>query len=82
MRLEEFGSIQEQEVSEAVHRGEIIERYDDDEPYSSVLLYGTTQKGRPIHVVCAYAAEDNLVIVITAYEPDPTRWIDYRRRRT
>jgi hypothetical protein len=46
------------------------------------LLYGTTQKGRPIHVVCAYAAEDNLVIVITAYEPDPTRWIDYRRRRT
>lgn len=82
MRLEEFGAIREQEVFEAVHRGEIIERYDDDEPYPSVLVYGRTERDRPIHVVCAHAAEDDRVIVITVYEPDPARWIDYRRRRT
>lgn len=82
MRQEERGPIHEQEVFEAVQRGEIIERYDDDEPYPSVLVYGRTQQGRPIHIVCAYAPEDDLAIVITVYEPDPARWIDYQRRRT
>lgn len=82
MRQEERGPIQEREVFEAVQWGEIIERYDDDEPYPSVLVYGRTQQGRPIHIVCAYAPEDDLAIVITVYEPDPARWIDYQRRRT
>jgi hypothetical protein len=81
MLFEEFGPIREQEVLEAVEGGEIIERYDEDEPYPSVLIYGTTGQGRPIHVVCAYVPEDDLALVITTYEPDPVRWIDFRRRR-
>lgn len=81
MRLEEFGPIHEQQVFEAVQFGKIIEDYPDDEPYPSVLIYGCTATGRPIHVVCAYAADDDLAIVITVYEPDPARWVDFRRRR-
>ena len=81
MKAEEFGIINEMEVFEAIQSGEIIEEYPDDEPYPSILIYGSTLQGRPIHVVCAYASEDDLGIVITVYEPDPALWIDFRRRR-
>lgn len=81
MRLEEFGPIREQEVAEAIRSGNIIESYEDDKPYPSVLIFGRTAHGRPIHVVCAYALEEDLAIVITVYEPDPKRWINYERRR-
>ena len=81
MRLEEFGAICEQEVFEAILSGEIIERYPDDKPYPSVLVYGRTRAGRPIHMVCAYSEDDDLTIVVTVYEPDPSRWMSFRRSR-
>lgn len=81
MRLEEFGPIREQEIAEAIQAGKIIESYEDDDPYPSILIFGRTSRGRPIHIVCAYALEEDLAIVITVYEPDPERWIDYERRR-
>ncbi len=81
MQNEPFGAISEQEVYEAVLSGEVIEEYPDDTPYPSVLLYGRTHANRPLHIVCAYNAEENLAIIITVYHPDPGRWIDYRRRR-
>lgn len=81
MRLEEFGPICEQEVFGAIQSGKVIEDYPNDKPYPSVLVYGRTVAGRPIHVVCAYADDDDLAIVITVYEPDPARWVDLRRRK-
>lgn len=42
MRTEPFGKIREEEVFEAVMTGEIIERYENDKPYPSVLIYGKT----------------------------------------
>ena len=81
MRQEGFGPIHEQEVFEAIRSGKIIEDYPDDEPYPCVLVYGRTAADRPIHVVCAYADDDDLAIVITVYEPDPARWVDFERRR-
>jgi hypothetical protein len=81
MRQEEFGPIHEREVFEAVRSGKVIENYPDDEPYPSILVYGRTITGRPIHVVCAYADADDLAIVITVYEPDPARWLDFERRK-
>lgn len=80
MLREEFGEIVEREVVEAVMAGEIIEEYPDDTPYQSVLMFGKTHANRPIHMVCAYAPDEQLVIVITVYHPDPRRWDDYRRR--
>ena len=81
MEAEEFGEIRDEEVSEAVLEGEIIETYPEDEPYPSCLIYGRTPDNRPLHVVCAYSGEDGLAIIITAYQPHPEQWIDFTRRR-
>ena len=81
MRIEEFGPISEQEVCEAITSGESIEDYPDDQPYPSALILGYTRLRRPLHVVCAHSSEDDIAIVITVYQPDPARWVDYRRRR-
>ncbi len=81
METEEFGEIKEKEVAEAVLNGKIIETYPDDEPYPSCLIYGRTFENRPLHIVCAYSSESDIVIVITVYQPDPDRWIDFERRK-
>jgi hypothetical protein len=82
MVAEELGPIRDQEVYEASAECTIVEEYPDDRPYPSVLVLGRTNEGRPVHVVCAYAPEDDQLIVITMYEPDPNRWDDeFRQRR-
>lgn len=85
METEEFGEIKEREVFEAVLDGKIIETYPEDEPYPSCLIccliYGRTSENRPLHIVCAYARESDIVIIITVYQPDPDKWIDFERRK-
>ena len=68
------------EVKEAVlaESAEIIEDYPNDPRGSSCLIFGMTTKGRPLHVQCSYPPG---VVVITAYEPEPTEWLDWRIRR-
>jgi hypothetical protein len=80
MEDEESGEIRDEEVFETISTGEIIENYPDDEPYPSCLVYGRTLKSRPLHVVCAYSDDEKLSIIVTAYQPDPERWIDFSRR--
>jgi Domain of unknown function (DUF4258) len=82
MEKEEFGEIREIEVFEAVSSGKIIELYPDDEPYPSCLVYGMTSQNRPVHAVCAYSVESDIVIIVTVYQPDPLRWIESERRKT
>ena len=48
--------------------GEVIRSYADDRPFPSLLLLGWTRE-RPLHVVASYAALDDVVYIITAYEP-------------
>jgi hypothetical protein len=56
------------------------QEYQVDRPYPSVLVLGRTREGRPLHV--AYAPEDDRLIVIAVYEPDPNRWDEeFRQRR-
>ena len=81
MEVEESGEIKEKKVFEAVLNGKIIETYPEDEPYPSCLIYGRTTENRPLHIVCAYARGEDKVIIITAYQPDPERWIDFERRK-
>lgn len=78
---EEYGVISPREVRQALQSGEIIEDYPEDRPYVSCLVYGRTRQGRPLHVVCAPVPEEETLIVITVYEPDRERWIEYRQRR-
>lgn len=82
MRIEEFGVISDQEVYEAIRKGEIIAAYPDDTPYPSVLVFGITETNRPLHIVCAHNPDDDEIVIITVYQPDPNRWEeDYRRRK-
>jgi len=36
---------------------------------------------RPLHIQCSYPSRP-LVKIITLYEPDPQRWVDFKVRRT
>ncbi|OGS20016.1 MAG: hypothetical protein A2252_01855 [Elusimicrobia bacterium RIFOXYA2_FULL_39_19] len=81
METDEFGSIKEEEVFQAVVNGEIIEAYKTDKPYPSVLINGKTIKNRPLHIVCSYSPENDIVIIITVYHPNPALWISFRRRK-
>ena len=78
---EEFGRIYEQEVYEAICTGEVIEEYPDDAPYPSSLIYRTTKTGRLIHTLAAYDAQGDLTIIITVYQPNPSLWDDFKRRK-
>lgn len=69
------------ETKEAINGGEVIEDYPHDKYGPSCLVFGRTSTGRPLHVQCSYPSRP-LVKIITLYEPNPTRWIDYRKRRT
>ncbi len=81
MLSEEFGTIHPKEVRQALQSGEIIEEYPEDRPYPSCLVYGRTRQGRPLHIVCAPVPEEETLIVITVYEPNPKRWVNFRQRR-
>ena len=65
-------SIFRQEVFQCIQNGEIIEKYPDDHPYPSCLVYGVTDKGRPLHVVCSLCG--GYVYMITVYEPNTFKW--------
>ncbi len=80
MLKEEFGRIYEQEVFEVIRNGEIIEKYPEDKPYPSCLIFGETEQTRPLHVVLAYNEQENLIIIVTVYHPDATKWINYKQR--
>lgn len=71
-------SITRSEVEEAILSGDIIEEYPDDKYSPSCLIYGRSKAGRHLHVQLSLPPT---VIVITAYDPDETGWIDYRIRR-
>ena len=81
MMEEALGRISDEEVYETILSGEIIENYHEDKPYPSCLIYGNTRRTRPLHVVCAYNKQETMVIIITVYEPDSARWINYKRRK-
>ena len=68
------------EVEEAIlaESAEVIEDYPNDPRGSSCLVLGMTAKERSLHVQCSYPPN---VVVITAYEPESTEWLDWRTRR-
>ncbi|MGE0827401.1 MAG: DUF4258 domain-containing protein [Candidatus Binatia bacterium] len=69
-----------QEVREGVANAEVIEDYPEDKYGPSCLIFGRTIAGRPLHVQCSYPSRP-LIKIITLYEPDPARWIDFKIRR-
>ncbi len=72
--------IRRREVLECILNGEIIEEYFSDKPSPSCLIFGITANARNMHVCCAYS--DDMVYIITAYEPNLFKWNnDFKTRR-
>lgn len=69
-----------QEVREAFAQGEIIEDYPDDKYGPSCLVLGFTRNGRPLHIQCIHPSRP-LLKIITLYQPDPDKWIEFKRRK-
>lgn len=67
------------DVEYALLNGEILEQYQNDNPYPSCLVLGTTVNNKCLHVVCALG--DKELWLITAYYPDSKRWINNFKTR-
>ena len=68
-------------VLQVIANGELIEDYSEDRPLPSGLLLGWDGK-RPVHVVVTLDSDEELVAVITAYEPATEHFEpDFRTRR-
>ena len=68
------------DVTHALETGEIIERYPEDYPHPSYLIFGVTVKNAWLHVLCCISIDT--LYPITAYYPDPNRWeTDGRTRK-
>ncbi len=57
------------QVKEAIINGEIIEKYPNDKPFSSILVFGYSIDV-PIHVVVAFNHILNEAVIITVYIPN------------
>jgi len=66
--------ISKDEVRQVIFGGEIIENYPEDKRGHSCLIFGFSNKGRPVHVVCS--PEEEYLWIITAYLPSKDKWED------
>lgn len=66
------------DVNEILHSCEVIERYPDDFPFPSKLVFKIVN-GRPLHI---FSKDQNLGIVITVYEVDIEHFeADFKTRK-
>ena len=73
--------IEAEEIEEAIYEGTIIEPYPDDPRGASCLILGFVSGDRPLHVICGKIEEDE-ILIITAYEPNPREWEgDWKTRK-
>ena len=72
--------IRVRELREAIEDGERIADYPNDKYGPSCLIFGFTKSKRPLHIHCSYPSRP-LVKIITLYEPDPARWINFKIRK-
>lgn len=73
-------NISEQEIREAGASAELIEDYPDDKYAPSALLLGFSAAGRALHFQVSFS-DSELTKIVTIYEPDPSEWIEHRKRR-
>ncbi|XZN91315.1 MAG: DUF4258 domain-containing protein [Microcoleus sp.] len=73
-------NISEQEIREVGENVIIIEDYPEDKYSPSCLLLGFTRSGKVLHIQVS-RQQSEISKIITIYEPEPDRWIDYSQRR-
>jgi hypothetical protein len=70
------------DVKFALLNGRFIEQYPTDRPLPSGLLLGQTEHGRILHIVIACDEIEQMLWLITVYEPNLNDWEDgFERRR-
>lgn len=69
------------EFKEAMINAEIVEYYEDDYPLPSALVLGCTCSGRPLHAVAAMEKDDEMLWIITLYEPKTGLWDEQFKNR-
>lgn len=73
-------NIKRADIKHCLSNGEIIEEYPKDYPFPSCLVFGTTIKNKPLHVVCSI--ENDYLFIITTYYPNLIKWEnDYKTRK-
>jgi hypothetical protein len=77
-RINERG-ILPSEVRDALLACSVVEDYPDDKRGHSCLVWGKAARGRDLHMVCGLT--DEIVWVVTIYEPKPDTWETPLRRR-
>ena len=79
IRLIERGIVINDIIS-CIVSGEIIKQYEDDKPFPSCLILGTSTHNTPIHIVVSTDGE--YIHLITAYYPDADKWeSDFKTRK-
>lgn len=73
-----YRRITDSEVRQALlsPEAEVVEEYPTDKYSPSCLIYGVTARGRVLHVQANARG-----VVVTVYEPDPSEWVDFKRRK-
>lgn len=66
------------EIEQVIANAELIEDYPSDKYSPSCLLFGQTEHGRVLHVQVSAPPS---VKIVTAYEPDPNEWENFRVRK-
>jgi len=68
------------DIKTATLDGELLEDYPDDPRGHSCLMLGTTEDGRPLHIVLTILVQIEEVLIITVYIPTMPKWLDPRTR--
>jgi len=67
-------------ILDSVDNFVLIESYPEDKYFPSYLIWSTIQD-IIFHILFAVDANEGNVRVVTAYKPDPDRWMDNMKRR-
>jgi len=73
--------IEEKDLMQLLTVGTIIEDYQDDFPFPSVLVNGVSSDNRPLHAVVGIDDDSCRLYLITIYEPDPEKWSENYNKR-
>lgn len=73
-------NISEAEIREVGVAAEVVEDYPGDKYSPSCLVLGFTKNRRALHIQVCYSSV-GMVKIVTAYDPEPVEWIDFRMRR-
>jgi len=73
------GAFYRMRLSQRYYNCKVIEDYPEDKRGHSCLVYGKTEQDSDLHIVCGIG--DEMLWIITVYEPDPEEWGTPLRRR-